>query len=178
MIDERRTCMRLQSHSCCCSVAAFHSCCEIAVMFGQNQKLTCMFQNILTSNALHSDKQITGYCWWSIRRYMQAAVERYLRQGPVGGKGDDDYDDDELMMMKSMLWISPIFHCSSRHPFWMPNIFWFSSFSLQHKPSRPLRQSYISEARSRSEGFTLAVSDSWQSPTTAVHCLITMGGEG
>jgi hypothetical protein len=26
-------------------------------------------------------------------------VERYLRQGPVGGKGDDDYDDDELMMM-------------------------------------------------------------------------------
>ena len=95
MIDERRTCMRLQSHSCCCSVAAFHSCCEIAVMFGQNQKLTCMFQNILTSNALHSDKQITGYCWWSIRRYMQAAVERYLRQGPVGGKGDDDYDDDE-----------------------------------------------------------------------------------
>jgi hypothetical protein len=26
---------------------------------------------------------------------MQAAVERYLRQGPVGGKGDDDYDDDE-----------------------------------------------------------------------------------
>jgi len=54
---------------------------------------------------------------------MQAAVERYLRQGPVGGKGDDDYDDDELMMMKSMLWISPIFHCSSRHPFWMPNIF-------------------------------------------------------
>jgi hypothetical protein len=31
---------------------------------------------------------------------MQAAVERYLRQGPVGGKGDDDYDDDdELMMM-------------------------------------------------------------------------------
>jgi hypothetical protein len=58
---------------------------------------------------------------------MQAAVERYLRQGPVGGKGDDDYDDDELMMMKSMLWISPIFHW---HPFWMPNIFWILIFEF------------------------------------------------
>jgi hypothetical protein len=34
---------------------------------------------------------------------MQAAVERYLRQGPVGGKGDDDYGDDELMMMIMMM---------------------------------------------------------------------------
>ena len=54
-------------------------------------------------------------------------MERYLRQGPVGGKGDDDYDDDELMMMKSMLWISPIFHW---HPFWMPYIFWMLIFEF------------------------------------------------
>jgi len=29
-----------------------------------------------------------------------------------------------------MLWISPIFHCSSRHPFWMPNIFWHFDFRV------------------------------------------------